>query len=144
MSCRIFSAQELANIAYLTGAEVRDLYIAHVANVNEFNTTYPNSQHSVEPRSEIINALFVMRYESLTAEFIDDTLSAVGLLRYNSDETLADEALTRIEARGFYTYRQIALYGKIALRDQRRQNEIEERVERRSARYWEDGVDDGG
>lgn len=146
MSSRLFSMQELANIAYLTGAEVRDLYLTHVANVHDFNRTYPNDLRAVETRadSEILKLLNDMRADVLKCEFIDDTLSVMSLLRYNADETLADEALTRIEALGFRTYRMIELHGKAGFRDQRRQDEFQERFDRHNAKNWRDGVDDQG
>ena len=127
MSVMIIGVRELANIAYLTGATINDLYIAHVANVSEFHLEY-QGRHPAElaTRAEIVKAVESMRADVLTAEFIGDTLSVLGLLRYNADEPLADEALTRIEARGFHTYRQIELLGKAGFRDERRQVEFEE------------------
>lgn len=146
MSCRLFTIPELANIAYLTGAQVKDMYVSYVANVSNFNKTYPNDKGavSIQVESEILRVLVDMKANVLTCEFIDDTLSALSLLRYNADERLADEALTRIEARGFHTYRQIEIFGKAGFRDQRRQEEFEESFDRHNARNWEKGVDDGG
>jgi hypothetical protein len=142
----IIGVQDLANIAYLTGAEVRDLYIAHVANVNEFHREY-QGRHPAElaTRAEIVKAVEPMRAKVLTLEFIEDTLSTLGLLRYNADETLADEALARIEARGFHTYRAIDMCkGHVGFQAQRRQEEFEYERDRRNSRNWDDGVDDGG
>jgi hypothetical protein len=142
----IIGVQDLANIAYLTGAEIGDLYIAHVANVNEFHREY-QGRHPAElaTRAEIVKAVEPMRAKVLTLEFIEDTLSMLGLLRYNADETLADEALARIEARGFHTYRALALHnGHVGFQAQRRQEECEDATDRYNARNWQDGVDDGG
>lgn len=126
MSVRIMPVQELAAIAYLTGAEIRDLYLAHVANVYEFNREYAGRHTAaLVSRAEIASAVKPLRAHALTVEFIDDTLSAISLLSYNADEALAAEALTRIEACGFRTYRCIALHGYDGFRKQRQQFECE-------------------
>jgi hypothetical protein len=138
----IIGVPVLANIAYLTGAEIGDLYIAHVANVNEFHREYQGRHPAtLATRAEIVKAVEPLRANVLTPEFIEDTLTFVGLLRYNADETLADDALTRIEAKAFHTYRAIDMgKGPVGFQDQRRQEEYEYEIDRRNSRNWEDTV----
>lgn len=146
MSVTIIGVQELANIAYLTGAKISDLYIAHVANVSEFHREYQGRHPAtLAALAEIVKAVEPLRANVLTPQFIEDTLTCLGLLRYNADETLADEALTRIEARGFHTYRAIDMCkGHVGFYSQRRQEEYEYEYERdrRNSRNWEGAIAD--